>query len=327
MFTSFFAIIKCKLFVLAIFVMGVLAFGVSDVKAGKPQGVRVWPTFRSMDIKAGTKKRIVVHIENLNNDDIEIRKVYRNLRFDKNKEIIVSKDSLGAPASWLRSEMRNSIILEKGRKRVLESILEVPKATKAKGYYPVILFRFFSRSKEGKVTFLGEVGSILYLDVTEITGKKAKKKLFLKSFEVEKDFLFDPSTLFKYEIENAGNVHVLPRGYLEVYDPSGIRQINNELLNEKGIFLLPGKALSEKWFWEDVTVSSFFPPIGNYKAVLNFQHEDSGTQMAKSEITFFVFPAQYFVYLALVLIFLLLVGWKVRKRMRATKNDKLRIKD
>jgi len=264
----------------------------------KIEGITVWPTFQDIKVKRSETFNTTINIENSNKYDIAVNIYFRNIKISdtpqQNIELSEEKDKL--PASWLSCDNECSISIKQGEKREINVMLNIPGDAEIIGYYPAIILDFHIKGEENTITSQSQIASVLYLSVMDEKEEEAQRKIYLKGFGINKKLLFKPELEFTAKIQNVGDLHARPRGTIEIYDPRGTRQKEVLTINDKLIYLLPSQVLEENFEWKDTTLNSFFPPIGNYKAVLNVIIEEDRSQIISSELEFFVFPIIYLFY-------------------------------
>jgi len=291
-------------------------------KSEEEDGVTLWPAFHTLTIKAGSSQSIKISVRNNNDTVLEVEPKFRNIKIssDPYKGISLSKDDEVPPALWLSAVTSVPFSVRPRETLEFESIIEVPENVDSMGYYPVISLRFSSLDEEGEFVFSdSEISSVIYLSVADIKGKEAERKAYIRKFIANRSFLLTPDVKFLAEVENIGDLHFRPRGSVQIYDPSGMRQSDTPTFNDKMVYILPSQTLSEDFTWKDKPLSKLFPPFGNYRAVFELYLEEDRSQILQSEVNFFVFPIQYIVVLILLLeifVYILykLIKWKKSKK-------------
>lgn len=266
-------------------------------------GVTVWPTLHVLSLKRGEKREIKTFIKNLNEGKISVVTEFKNLKYgSKNTDQHSIDENISYPATWLKSVTDSSFTLEKNETKEVISEIEIPVEAEIRGYYPLILFRFAPEEPTQKVLATsGQIASIVYLSIGDIKGIEAQRVVSINRFFSDRRFSFHPEVKLTTEIQNNGNVHFRPRGYIEIFDPTGRRKSDTPKLNETLQYLLPRQTLMEEFFWKDKPSSRFFPPIGNYKMVLHLTTVEDRSINIDKTIYFFVLPLQYPLSVAFIL--------------------------
>jgi hypothetical protein len=291
-------------------------------------GITIWPTLHVIDIKCGEKSEIKTYVQNNTEEETIVEVKYKNLKYSENVQGEEYLDESLYPASWLKSISPSLFTLEKGETKEFITEIAPPQDAQIKGYYPVIVFRFFSDSSaQNGLTASGQIASIVYLSLTDQSGKNPRKEITLRSFEVQPTFSLNPYTTFKFslELENTGDIHLRPRGFIEIFDPAGTRQSNSPKINDTLIYLLPNQKFSENLNWKDNTITPLFPPIGKYRAVLHITTVEDRNLNLEKEVEFFVLPPHYIIAAGLIIVCLFLIvyfGIKLAKKLKI--NVKIR---
>jgi len=87
---------------------------------------------------------------------------------------------------------------------------------------------------EKKVNVRGVLSSLLFVRAS--TGKEIEEGK-IRSFRPQRDGIEHPDG-FILRFENSGNVHVVPYGYIELFDPLG-KLVAKAVLNENSLDALP----------------------------------------------------------------------------------------
>ncbi len=284
------------------------------------EGLTVWPSFNVLSLEAGDTKSISTYIKNENDIRLQVDVTYRNVNINENVEdgISVTEDTSSSPAIWLNPETNIPFIIEPQETVEFISELNLPDDAKNIGYYPSIIFYFSSIEEDIEVISRREIGQIIYLSVLDENAQKAEGKIEIQDFSVDKKLFTRPEVKFSVLIKNTGDIHLQPRGSIYLEDPTGKRQSKTLTINDKMVYLLPGQVMSDYLQWTDDTISRFFPPIGNYKGILNIYTEKDQNESKYEEIEFYVFPEQYIIYgligLVLIVLFLLFIYKRIKAK-------------
>jgi len=279
------------------------------------EGVTMWPTLHVINIRAGESKDITVHIKNHNDLELEVTAEYKNLRVSSNPlEGLSIEGGLNvAPASWLSPKSPIPFELSPGEENTFISMLSIPEDIDVKGHYPVILMKFTSKEITDEFRATSEIGSVLYISVSDVKGKEAKVDSQVKYFSANPKISLKPRATFSTAISNSGNVHYRPRGKMNIINPKGIIQSDTPSFNERLRYLLPGQTLEEELVWKD-NDSSLFPPIGKYRAVFDLYIEEDRSFILREETYFYVVPYQYFFLVGVVLLVIFGGIYMVKRR-------------
>ncbi len=213
-----------------------------------------------------------------------------------------------ALASWIEPEA-SEVTLQSGETRSIKVRIENRENLSPGGHYGALIFKNTSAARPDTPSVaINQIFASLVL--VKKTGG-AKYSLELASLEyADRWFRFERTIAPRFQ--NAGNVHVVPRGEVQVTDPIG-RVVYRGILNEGSAIILPEtfREYSLRLF----SVERAFLP-GYYSLDFSYRYDgrDEKTHWSKS---FFYFPA--FPSLATVVIVLgagLLI-WFRRKKARS----------
>jgi len=137
----------------------------------------------------------------------------------------------------------------------------------------------------------------------------------IREYRVLDSLLETPSAEFVLRFENKGNVHLLPRGEIRIFNmwgtERGVIPINNQTQFGN---VLPNSIREFKFAWD----SEFsITDIGRYKAELTLVYGEDGVKNASADAYFYVLPIKgTLITLAVLLLFILLVVWMVKAYIR-----------
>lgn len=135
---------------------------------------------------------------------------------------------------------------------------------------------------------------------------ETEESLALLDFTASGERFDLPFAIFRYRLQNQGNVHVKPEGALTLTGVFGQTMASLDA-NEAGGRVLPGstrtfevrpKSVPQSWY-EIVSYQLRYLAIGPVIARLDLSYGDTG-QTISSELTLWVFPWQLFVTIALL---------------------------
>src|SRR4030042_2673489 len=225
-------------------------------------------------------------------------------------------------ASWI-TVSTEGIVLKPNEAHALNFTINVPKDAEPGGRYAGILFGTTAPELTGTgVAISNKVWSLVLVRV----AGDAKEVATLKEFSTDKPSYEAGPVNFVVRVQNAGNVHVVPKGNIEIKDTFG-RSVASLPVNETDGNVLPdsvrrfvdkeGKELS--WKPEGFT-------FGRYKAQLLLTC-GSPAKTLSGEVTFWIVPWKQLLVIglvALIAILLLVLGVKRYNRYvvnRALKNQ------
>lgn len=201
------------------------------------KGISVTPSISHLDLKIDPAEYILTY-ENNTNADItlllslqdfnELEESYK-INFLESKDAKNYKYSL---SSWVTFE-NNRLQLSPYEKKSIKVFIDKDKITKG-GHYASILAEIEQSEDEKKVQIKGVLSSLLFVRAS--TGKEIEDGK-IRSLRPQRDGIEHPDT-FILRFENSGNVHVVPYGYIEIFDPLG-KMVAKGIFNENSLDALP----------------------------------------------------------------------------------------
>lgn len=216
-------------------------------------------------------------------------------------------------ASWMRPE-KDSVTLLPGKSETIPILIENRESLAPGGHYGAIVFESTDPAMPESPNTIAVNQMIASLVFVKKTGG-AKPALELMNVEHHASLLtFSKEVIPRFH--NPGNIHVVPRGRVEVLDPLG-RLVYRGVLNEASSLVLPE---SFRLFPTTLLpVSQAFLP-GKYTLRLQYRYEE--------ETAFQMWEKQFILFPPLTSLLLLGIGgvisvyawWKRRKKQLLNKN-------
>ncbi|MEI8361024.1 MAG: hypothetical protein WCG01_02765 [bacterium] len=203
--------------------------------------------------------------------------------------------------------------------------VSVPQNAGPGGYYGALVFGTkapnvrIDSAEKGAAIGVAQQTAVLVL--IQIAGQ-VNESAIIRDFSTDKSLYNTPFTAtFLTRIENQGNVHIKPRGIVQVYNMMG-KEVSNIRINDKSANVLPKTIRKFQDNWQD----NF--GFGRYKAVLSLSYgtslENGGTgmQSLNSISYFWILPFKIVGIILLILagIFLFIFSSFKMFKMRAMKN-------
>lgn len=199
-------------------------------------------------------------------------------------------------ASWVNLE-NDTLVIDPGEKKTVEGTIQNKESLSPGGHYGAIFFRS-EKSSDASINdqnnvnldpsfasllFVRKIGGEIY--GLQLSDESAKSNLFLL-----------PDTT-KLRFQNTGNVHVTPRGIVEISDPLG-RIVSRGIINSESGIILPE---TFRVFPAPMRLLTLAFVPGKYKISIAYRYDGQDNFFGRNFNFFFVPPA----FLAIVL---LLVG-------------------
>jgi hypothetical protein len=307
---------------------------------GKAFALTISPPVRELFGEPGKTISGVIKLYNETKEDI---KVYPSTND------FTAKDGEGGEPSFIPSEEGGVKDLASWIKLPAEGVeiktlewqnaafdIVIPENAEPGGHYAAV---FFSPSKEevggpGAVGVNYQTGSLILLTVAGETKEEGLIKEF--SMRAKKIFYDSLPVFFELRIENLGNVHFKPGGYLEIRNMLGQKVTDKPVLDtNSGGNVLPHSIRRYDLFWGDSDEKNM--PKGFFdKVKFEWNNFHLGRYTAKAavalplgkneirEISFWILPWQLLIIIALVLVIFFLVfrqynRWIIKKAREGKK--------
>lgn len=197
-------------------------------------------------------------------------------------------------SSWINISTEG-IVLGPGEERAVPYTINIPSNVGPGGYYGAIVFGTQApKLKPGEADTGAAIGiaqqaaSLVLLQVEGIADERAD----IREFKTDKQFYSTPFDVkFTTKISNLGNVHVKPRGVIEIKDMLG-KNVTTLAVNEDGGNILPKSSRTFLNNWKDRF------GFGKYEASLALSYGTPADQGGEGRKTltmfwyFWVLPAK-----------------------------------
>jgi len=215
-------------------------------------------------------------------------------------------------ASWL-TVPKEPIHIPKEKTGMIPFTLNVPENAEPGGHYGAILTGNQPGSA-GKGNVVSVSSSISSLFLVKVNGDLIEKG-DIREFSLDKYFFQEPKVKFKLRFENKGNVHLLPRGEIAIYNMWG-KERGKILVNQESDFgnVLPASIRNFAFEWSGE--ENFFE-VGRYKAVATLSFGDAAKKTVYRELSFWVIPlAPAAKILAFLIAFIAFLVWSIKRYIR-----------
>jgi hypothetical protein len=218
-------------------------------------------------------------------------------------------------ASWI-SLPNDTLVLKPGETQTVKGTVENRESLSPGGHYGAIFFKMEDNistadNKQDQIAFNPSFASLLF--VRKVGGEMYG--LHLNNKDLTKSIFTLPSRI-KLRFQNTGNVHVIPRGTVEISDPLGRRVAKGIINSESGIILpetfrvFPNALIK--------IVPAFIP--GSYTLSINYRY-DGKDDFASERVSFLLIPPIFI--LAAVLLTAIVIGYIIL-RSKKKKNPKIK---
>jgi len=299
-------------FIFSFFALVLVSFPGKSIAENGVGGLSVSPVFQEIVFEAGdTQTEFSITLKNETETTVTLRPSVVDfgsldesggVAFLGQSENLERKYSL---ASWMRPE-KDTISLEPGEGENLRMVIENRESLAPGGHYGAVLFKI---GDEADVTEKENQVAVQQLVSVLVFAKKKGGEIYnleLKDTVWPKSFFTVPSRV-ELRFQNAGNVHVVPRGIVTLVDPFG-RRVAKGVINQESGFLLPETLRTYPTTLQGLT-QIFIP--GKYTLTTAYRYDGKEDSMVR-EVSYILFPWQGL--MGIVLVISLLYGKRFLNR-------------
>jgi len=228
---------NCKLIITSLLLVASCYWLVAKTAFAQSTGITVTPSIAHIDLATDASEYELAYTNNTKSeinltlsvqDFTELEDSYR-IDFLTGKDAANYKYSL---SSWISFENKN-IELAPGEKKSVKVYIDKNRITKG-GHYASILAEIQASENQQQVNIKAVLSSLLFVRAS--TGKEIEEGK-IDTFEPLRDGIDYPDT-YILRFENSGNVHVIPYGLIQVFDPLG-NLVAKGALNNNSLDALP----------------------------------------------------------------------------------------
>jgi len=278
--------------------------------AQTPEGLTVAPSIIHIDLATDPAEYELTYINNTKGEmDLSLSAQDFTMLEDSYKiDFLTGKDAASykySLSSWISFE-NNNLFLAPGEKKSVKVFIDKNRITKG-GHYASILAKIVQPENKTQISINPVLSSLLFVRAS--TGKEVEDGT-ISSFEPVRDGIEYPDT-YALRFENNGNVHVIPYGSIQVFDPLG-NFVARGVLNENSLDALPESI--RRYDTQTTTYQKILLP-GVYTAKINVIFGKTN-QKATATVKFFSQGMFDFVKISLGLVILLIVLFYLRKKRK-----------
>lgn len=205
-------------------------------------------------------------------------------------------------SSWIKISTEG-IKLAPNESSALNFVINVPADAESGGHYAGILFGTSPPKVGGtQIAISNKVGSLILVRVAGDASEQAN----VEEFSTPKSFLENGPVSFTVRINNTGNVHLQPKGNIEIKNTFG-KTVETITVNKDSANILPNSIRS---FLDNEGDNLTWSPggltIGKFTANLTLAYGDP-TKNLTDTISFWIVPWKILLALLLLLIIIILV--------------------
>ncbi|MDR3583242.1 MAG: hypothetical protein P4L62_02700 [Candidatus Pacebacteria bacterium] len=269
-----------------------LTFAASDKPAraqAAPSGFSITPFYQSIDLKKDQASApFTINVKNTTAAPAVFRVSvldFGTLDESGGVAFLGASDNLKyGLASWVNLS-NDTLVLAPGEERQVDGTIENRESLSPGGHYGAVFFKIDDNggntadSQSDSIAFDPSLASLLFVRKTggETYG------LNLDSFEASKNIFTLPDQI-RLRFQNTGNVHVVPRGTVEIFDPTG-RMVAKSIINSESGIILPE---TFRLFPSKFMPISFAYLPGRYTMAIDYRYDGQDNFTTRKTIFFFV---------------------------------------
>jgi len=215
-------------------------------------------------------------------------------------------------ASWININ-RGPYVIPPEQSKEIPFFVEVPENASPGGHFAAALIGTEPPETDNKlIVRTSQIVTSLFF--ARIEGDIIEEAV-IREFSVVKSFVEEPEVDFSLRFENKGNVHLIPRGVINITNMWG-KERGVIPINQKTLFgnVLPDSIRDFKFSWKG---EKSITEIGRYKAEVTLAYGKDGIKNISAVTYFWVIPVKgTLVTLAFVIGFLLFITWAIKLYIR-----------
>lgn len=279
----------------ALVLLGIVVSAASTAYAqGNEFSLTVTPPLFQLSLEPGEVWRSTVRVVNTNPYDLIVSTEPVNFQSDgeegKGKFVPLlgqnPQEQQTTLAGWM-TVPDEPLLIEREQTAEVPLTVTVPEDAPPGGHYAAVLIgnSNVNRDQEnGSVSVTGSIAALVFLNIAGDVVEKGR----IRDFYAEKSFYQEPEVRMSLRFENQGNVHILPRGDVTIYNMWGKKR-GYVAVNQKTDFgnVLPGSVRRFAFTWKgDMGLYD----IGRYRAEATLGYGATATTYASATTHFWVVP-------------------------------------
>lgn len=313
-----------KRFVSAVIALGLLAFIVAPLAIvnaqGGGQGLEISPPLLDLKADPGQTIKSEIRVRNVTKDTLVVKAQFEDFVAsgeDGQPKILLNPDEK-SPYSikdWLGAT--ETVTLAPEQRETIPITINVPQDASPGGHYGVVRFTGAPPELEGTgVSLSASVGTLILVNVSGDVKESASIEELFVSKDGKRASLFEYGPLdFTLRIENDGNIHLQPKGTIQVTNMFG-KTVYLSQLNQDSRNVLPG---SIRKFEQSMGNKLLFGP---YKLKADVVY-GSNSQITSDTVTFWVIPYKIILGILLTILIVVFIFRRYNRFIinRASKNQ------
>ncbi|MEK7167421.1 MAG: hypothetical protein AAB791_00285 [Patescibacteria group bacterium] len=281
------------------------------------------PSIMELEANPGETIQTKIKIYNETDQDIYLKgyvKVFQPKGENGGASILPSKIGSQAP-DWFALPL-NAVALAPDETVEAPLVVTIPKTADVGGYYVAVTWEISDPKKPAnQVSVISQIANLVLLKVKG----QASEKLSLAEFNLVFPKIYSHLPVdFYVRLENAGNVHLKPQGFLVIKNMFG-RVSQTVPLNEAGSHVLPGsvRKFEVSWnkgetvqgnFWFELKNETKQFALGRYTAQVQIEYGEKRDRLVSQEVSFWVMPWRILLIGAIMIIIIVVLKFKLKKK-------------
>jgi len=269
-------------------------------------GATVSPTNFEIDANPGEIKTNSIKIYNPTDNTVTIKmsvEDFHPLGEGGGVAVEPGADTTYSLKAWVAISP-NEFILQSKEEKFVDFTIKIPENAEPGGKWGSILASPVTVSGEEGVigaTLAPATGALVLL---RISGE-VFEELSVKEFLADQSFFEKGPVSFSIRFENAGTVHIKPRGFVAISNWRGKKVADIEFPQQN---VIPGSIRKIEAKWQEEWL------FGKYTAMVIGSYGNKNLPFVSSVLTFWAFPWRIALGILIVLILVLLFFYKTRRR-------------
>jgi hypothetical protein len=291
--------------------------------AGRAGATTISPLVLEASVNPGASEKLNLILTNETTEELFLSGSLEPFKpkGDQGAVELVDQESAGQALSWVHLGVE-SLALKPGEKAIVPVEINVPRTASVGGYYLAAIWSTIAdpAKKDSQVKITSRVGSLILLKVNGAVKEGLKVVNF--SLGNNRSWYSGLPVDFNLKMENNGNVHEKPSGFLEIKDIFGRitdsvpfnQDQKNILPQSERIFVASWGDNHKVGFWASLVneVKNF--KIGKYSARIDLEYGDNQTTVSSPEIHFWIIPLHILFVIGVILIIFLVLKLAKRKK-------------
>ena len=282
--------------------------------ASKANAITLFPSVMEVKLNPGESRQYFLALYNDEKEEIELSAIVERY-IPKGKET-AEDDFQNQALKWVDVPLK--VTLKPGETKKIPLRLTVPETADIGGYYTSLIWQNTSKTVESQLSLSVRLGTVIFLQVGDIKDQN----LEIIEFNIlEKKSIFSSQINFYSQIENTGNIHLNPKGEIQIFNSFG-NPVEVTKFNENMNLILPKSTRSYEILWKQGTGKNIFEGFnprnwGRFKAKLHLEYGDPIRDKDSEEVYFWIIPWQAILLIFLILILLSVIISKIIFRKNA----------